>query len=190
MFKIMDEAIVSGDAHPTEMTSDELDFWWTAGNELLKIRVAYCYVKPRSHLWGVGTWSKACLPSEVRKHGTPEDIAGIPAAVHSWTSKARTTTKRKRPTTQNNRHPRRPALITNRTHSFSTATALSTLADVATTGHPVVDVAPLPVVNTAVGDAPSNDDRSYCTDDLYDEPLPPPEPYNDEDRENMAAFDI
>ena len=41
VYKIMDEAIVSGDSHPTEMSTEELESWWVAGDELLRTRVAF-----------------------------------------------------------------------------------------------------------------------------------------------------
>ena len=50
VYSIMDEAIVSGNATPLQMTADELEWWWEAGNTLLKARVAYCFEKPRSNL--------------------------------------------------------------------------------------------------------------------------------------------
>ena len=45
VFCIMDDAITSGDSHSTEMTSDEINYWFRAGTELLKVRVSYCFEK-------------------------------------------------------------------------------------------------------------------------------------------------
>ena len=110
VFKIMDEAIVSGDSHPTTMTAAELNSWYAAGDALLKTRVAYCYVKPFHLSWGTGTWSKACLASEIKKNGTAEDISAIPNPIFAWSSKKRRTTKRKRTPKEIPRYPVRPVI--------------------------------------------------------------------------------
>ena len=100
VFTIMDESVVSGDSLPSKMTSQEVEMWWNEGTNLLKSRVAYCFLRPRSHLWGVGTWSKAVQPSEISRNGTEEDklaLTAQPLGARNWTRKQRASHKRKRP---------------------------------------------------------------------------------------------
>ena len=93
-----------------EMSSDEVEMWWDAGRELLRSRVSYCFAKKRSHLWGVGTWSKHVQPSEIKKHGTDEDklvLEAQPVKARSWTQKQRAAhTRKKREKTNNNEFAR------------------------------------------------------------------------------------
>ena len=75
----MDKAIVSGDFPSAEMSTEELQDWYKADMDLLKIRASYAFLKPRHDCWGVGTWSKAVLPSKVMKFRTETDKMALPA---------------------------------------------------------------------------------------------------------------
>ena len=176
VFKIMDEAIVSGNSHPTEMSTEELETWWEAGDKLLQTRVAYCYVNPRHHSWSVGTWSTACAASTIRKKGTPEDILALPPVKNgmTWTAGARNSRKKR------NRNPKPITRHFRRSvRAVSATDLLSTLADATNTATPAAIVT---APKTPTRRADSNDDDSY-------EPITPPSPFDPEDIEAMECFD-
>ena len=154
IFTIMDTAIVSGNSHPTEMTSEELEMWWEAGNEILKTRVSYTFVKPRSRYWSVSTWSKAVQPSMIRKNGSEEDILALPAAGAVYTRKSRVTHKRKRIQKTLCLHAIRPPFEAAST-TLSPAIAFNSPAE---------------SYEGPTEASRDTDDRSYNTADLYDSP--------------------
>ena len=104
----MDKAIVSGDSSSTEMSAEELQDWYKAGTDLLKIRASYVFLKLCHDRWGVGTWSKAVLPSKVMKFGTETDKMALPAPSSqlSFCNRRKWTTKgQKRAEKERTRHP-------------------------------------------------------------------------------------
>ena len=110
VFDIMESAIVSGASSPFEMTSTELEEWYSAGTDMLRFRASYCFAKPRHERWGVSTWSRKVQPSQIRKYGTTSDIIALPAPESRWSSqnrKARLSKGRKRQHLQTTLHPRR-----------------------------------------------------------------------------------
>ena len=74
----------------------------------------------------------------------------------------------------------------------ATPTATPATSQAVTDSSPATASNIFPPTVTADASPPSDDDRSYTTADLYsdDEPLPPPEPFDEEDIENMAAFGV
>ena len=103
----MDKAIPINGA-PNELSMEDLEMLWNAGTDLLRARVAYCFQKPRSDLWGVATWSHTVQPPMITKKGTDEDrlaLEALPTKVRTWTRQQRTPHKRKRSQKVNPRHP-------------------------------------------------------------------------------------
>ena len=83
VFSIMDEAIVSGDSPPNDISLDKLEKWYADGTALLRMRASYAFAKERHGRWGVGTWSKAVLPSQISKYGTETDKLALPPLPNS-----------------------------------------------------------------------------------------------------------
>ena len=52
VFFIMENAIVSGDLPPTEMTLQEVDYWFEAGTDELKFCANYIFNKSKCERWG------------------------------------------------------------------------------------------------------------------------------------------
>ena len=106
VYTIMENAIPTNCA-PDELSTEDHEMLWNAGTDLLRARVAYCFQKPRSDLWGVATWSHAVQPSTIAKKGTDKDrlaLEALPTKVQTWTRQQRTPHKRKRSQKVNPRH--------------------------------------------------------------------------------------
>ena len=97
---------MSGNSTPSTMTSEELTFWYDAGTDLLRGRVSYVFSKPRSVSWGVATWSRAVMPSEIRKYGHDDDIEALPdPTAHPWSQTERISRGRKHAPKEVRLHP-------------------------------------------------------------------------------------
>ena len=107
VLSIMEDAIVSGDSHPTQMDSQEIEMLWEAGNDLLKGRASYIFAKPRYHLWSVSTCSKHVKSSFIKKYGTDQDKTALPPEASTWLGMARPYKKRRSIQATLTRHPRR-----------------------------------------------------------------------------------
>lgn len=75
---ILNEAIVGRlPSNPATLSVDDMDMWFAAGIELVKVRASYIFSMSNRLTWGPTTWSKHVLPSYIRRLGTAEDISQL-----------------------------------------------------------------------------------------------------------------
>jgi hypothetical protein len=108
IFKMMEEApglTIPND--PSTITAAVIQETLEKAKAHVKTRVSYVFNKRKANpeVWKVATWSKHIAHSYIRKYGTEEDQAHLPAATKA--NEARQQTGRKRKTTETNRVGRR-----------------------------------------------------------------------------------
>ena len=110
VFSIMENAIVSGNSPLTEMTSQEVDYWFEAGTDELKFRASYIFNKSKCERWGVATWSRHVQPSMIQTFGSEEDKMALPQPANNNSirnRRSRVSKGRKRSTREVTLHARR-----------------------------------------------------------------------------------